>query len=276
MKKVLLPFDGTHFSEGAIKFACSLNRLQPLLLTGLFVPQVTYANLWSFSEAGKLPEDIPLLDERNERELDWNIARFEALCASCHMTYIVHKEVFDFALPELERESRFADLLLIGSERFYQLLDQEDGVNDYLQVALHSAECPVLVVPEQVHFPQQILLAYDGSKSSVYAIRQFAYLFPELADRETVLIYLDPKSREKKVPEEKNIRELASVHFKRLTVMELDTHPGREFGRWLAQNPHALLVCGSYGRSMLSEFVHDSFVKEVIREHRLPVFIAHR
>ncbi|MEI6950341.1 universal stress protein [Paraflavisolibacter sp. H34] len=274
MKKVLLAFDGTHFSEGAFRFACSLNRLQPLLLTGVFVPQASYANLWSMAGATDLPNNLPLLEEPDGREVDENITRFAFLCKKYGINCKVHKDFSDFALPELERESRFADLLLIGSESFYQFITGET-VNDYLEAALHASECPVLVVPEEFHFPQRIVLAYDGSKSSVFAIRQFAYLFPELAGRETLLAFL--KSRDDKdLPEEDNILELAGMHFPKLTVLKLDKHPGREFSEWLQENSQVLLVCGSYGRSLLSQLVRDSFVKDVIEKHQLPVFVAHR
>jgi hypothetical protein len=37
MKKILLAFDGEHFSEGAFEFASSLNRKERILLTGVFL-----------------------------------------------------------------------------------------------------------------------------------------------------------------------------------------------------------------------------------------------
>ena len=39
MKKIILAFEGTHFSEGAFEFARKLNELRPILLTGVFLPQ---------------------------------------------------------------------------------------------------------------------------------------------------------------------------------------------------------------------------------------------
>ena len=37
MKKILLAFDGTHFSNGAFQFARELNELEPALVTGAFL-----------------------------------------------------------------------------------------------------------------------------------------------------------------------------------------------------------------------------------------------
>ena len=53
MKKVLVAFDGHHFSEGALEFARKLNEKNPLVLVGVFLPQVDYSALWSHSGGGK-------------------------------------------------------------------------------------------------------------------------------------------------------------------------------------------------------------------------------
>ncbi|WP_301923889.1 hypothetical protein [Ferruginibacter sp.] len=38
----------------------------------------------------------------------------------------------------------------------------------------------------------------------------------------------------------------------------------------------AILVSGSYGRSGISQIFKNSFIQNIIAEHRLPVFIAHK
>ena len=48
MKTIILAFDGVHFSEGAFEFARRLNESQPVLLTGVFLPQAELSNLWSY------------------------------------------------------------------------------------------------------------------------------------------------------------------------------------------------------------------------------------
>ena len=63
MKKILIAFDGTQFSEGAFEFARALNELSPVLLTGVFMPQVSYANLWSYSGAMAGLMFVPMIEE---------------------------------------------------------------------------------------------------------------------------------------------------------------------------------------------------------------------
>ena len=107
-------------------------------------------------------------------------------------------------LPELKAETRFADVLIIGSEVFYENLGGK--LNEYLQDILHRSECPVVVVPEKYDFPKTNILCYDGSESSVYAIKQFAYLFPELTKHPTLLVYVHEDGKNE-FPQQVNIEE---------------------------------------------------------------------
>jgi nucleotide-binding universal stress UspA family protein len=274
MKKIILAFDGIHFSEGAFEFARELNGLQPILLTAVFLPQVELANLWSYANnAGTT--FIPLLESRESELIQQNIERFEKQCQRNGIEYRVHKEFFNFALSELKKESRYADLVILGSEVFYENMGTKNGPNDYLQDALHDVSCPVLLVPEKFDFPESIILAYDGSESCVYAIKQFAYLFPELCNKEVLLLYVsdDP---EKSFPDEVQIEELAARHFSKLSLFKLAINPKQFFNTWIFDKKSAMLVSGSYGRSGFSRLFKKSFITEVIRDHRLPIFIAHR
>jgi len=38
MKKIILVFDGIHYSKGAFDFARELNELSPVFITAVFVP----------------------------------------------------------------------------------------------------------------------------------------------------------------------------------------------------------------------------------------------
>lgn len=274
MKKVLLTFDGTHFSEGAFEFARALNEKQRILLIGTFLPQMDYVNLWSYSGGGMAtPLFIPLAEDEDAETVEKNIERFESLCRKNNIEYRVHKDFIDFALPELKKETRFADLLIIGSESFYENLGTGE-LNDYLKDTLHGVECPVIVVPEKFVFPKTNILAYDGSESSVYAIKQFAYLFPELTGNTTILIYAN-ETGEKQLPDEINIEELAARHFNDLTVTKLELNPKKYLVTWLSEKKTPILISGSFGGSVFSGLFHKSFVNNIIKEHSMPVFIAH-
>ena len=213
------------------------------------------------------------MEEEESEAVQRNIERFERLCQKNNIVYRVHRDFFDFALPELKKETRFSDLAILSSESFYKNLGT--GIpNEYLKEVLHSAECPVLVVPEKFNFPESNILAFDGSESSAYAIKQFAYLFPELSKNKTLLVYA--AEEEKELPQKIYIKELAGRHFPDLTLFALDINPKKYFASWIRDKKSAILVCGAYGRSSLSQLFKTSFVSDVIGDHQLPVFIAHR
>ena len=272
MKKIILAFDGANFSDGAFEFARRLNEIEPVLLTGVFLPQIQLANLWSYASS-EPTTFIPLLESEESELVKNNIDKFKKLCQSNGIDYRIHKDFYDFAIPELKEESLYADLLILGSEVFYKQAENTPAI--YLQEALHGVKCPVLVVPEKFDFPDNIILAYDGRDESVFAIKQFAYLFPQLTALKTLLVYVT-RDIDKDIPDRIQMEELLARHFPDLTLFRLSVNSKVLFNTWIEANKSALLVSGSYGRSDLSRLFKKSFVKEIIADHRLPVFIAHK
>ena len=276
MKKVIIPFDGAHFSVGAMEFAIRLNESEPILLSGVFLPQMDYANLWAFSGGAMAgPMFVPFVDDTDDELIDKNIERFRSICESNDIDYRIHKSILDSPIPELRNESRFADLLIIGSEAFYENLGTDEP-NAYFKDTLRQAECPVVIVPESFTFPESVMLSYDGSASSVYAIKQFAYLFPQLSSNSTLLVTAGGDGTDQVLPEESNIQELVARHFSDLTFMRIQLDPGKYFSTWLMYRKSTILVSGSFGRSAFSDFFKKSFISDVISTHRIPVFLAHK
>lgn len=274
MKKILLAFEGSHFSKGAFEFACRLNLLQPILLVGVFLPQAELANFWSYANDVGGPLLFPVIENSESELVKQNIERFEKLCRSNDVNYRVHKDFYDLAIPELKKESRYADLLILGSEVFLKNMGT-DSPSNYLQDALHDINCPVLLVPEKFDFSESIILAYDGNEDSVFAIKLFAYLFPELTKVPTLLVYANDDA-ERDFPDKILIEELAARHFSNLTIFKIDLNHKKYFSKWVSEKKSAMLLSGSYGQSGLLQHFKKSFVKDVIADHRLPVFIAHK
>lgn len=275
MKKILIVFDGTNFSEGAFEFVRRLNEITSILLTGVFMPQVAYANLWSYAAATNAANTfIPMVEEEEADQVKRNMYHFESLCKKSGIRYRVHKDFFDFALPELKKESRFSDLVILGGEVFYKGVSGGAQI-DFIRDALRITECPVLIVPEQYEFPDNNILAYDGSEESVFAIKQFAYIFPELARNKTLLVYAEDEN-DKEFPSRDYITELSTQHYPDLIFYTLEMNPKKYFSLWISERKGSILVSGSFGRSAFSQTFRKSFVNDVIKDHLLPVFIAHK
>jgi hypothetical protein len=272
MKKIILAFDGKHFSEGVMQMAEWLNTSQPILMTGVFLSPVDYREIIGYSGMGiGTPVMMPPM-ETDETLVNTNIRKFEDRCTRAGFEFRVHKDTDLFALQELVTETRFADLLIVSSELFYENI-QKNQPNDYLRKTLHESECPVLLVPEHFVPPFSLILAYDGKASSVFAIKQFAYLFPELCSMDTLLVSVAEDSSD--LPRQDYIGELCARHFDALTMQNLTGENKQSFATWVSEKRGSLLVTGAYGRGELSTMFRKSFVTEVIRAHKIPLFIAH-
>jgi nucleotide-binding universal stress UspA family protein len=274
MRKIILAFDGNNFSEGAFEFARQLNEQSPVLLSGIFLPRIIFSNPLSYAKGEKAtPVYIPLLNEEETEAIEKNIERFKMLCLSNGIEHRVHKDFKDFPLSELAKETRYADLLILGSEIFYEKLGTMRP-NVYLENALHHSECPVIVVPEKFNFPQSVIIAYDGSKNSVYSIKQFAYLLPELTNKRALVLFSDNEKEE--LPNRSNIEELAARHFSDLAFFTVDMDFKKYFATWTIKKSTPIVIAGSYGRSAFSQLLKRSFIAEIICDYKTPVFIAHK
>lgn len=274
MKKIIIAFDGKHFSEGAMQMAEWINEEQTVLMTGVFLSPIDYREVIGYSGMGMgMPVMMPPFQE-DDLLVRANIEKFEERCRKQGFEYRIHKDTDLFALQELVRETRFADLLIVSSELFYENIEREQP-NEYLKRTLHGSECPVLVVPENFIRPFSLILAYDGKASSVFAIRQFSYLFPERCAMETLLVSEEEES-DAEMPNIGLIQELAARHFPNLTLHNLAGGDKEEFLHWIGEKRGSLIIAGAFGRGEMSSIFRKSFVSSIIRQHRIPLFIAHR
>src|SRR5205085_1100867 len=119
MRKIIVAFDGEHFSEGAFEFLKRLNEKETILATGIFLPQADFAELlYSFGGmSGPIfYRDFAIYDTVM---IEKNIARFKLRCEQNGIEYRIHPLMDVHVISQVKSETRFADLLLLSSEQFY-------------------------------------------------------------------------------------------------------------------------------------------------------------
>ncbi len=276
MKKVIIALDGAHFPKGAFEFAKLINRQNEILLAGIFLSPVDYSKMMAYSGGLEGLAIMPEWLNKNEDEeiVNKNIQQFEQACMADGLHYRVHKDVDLMALSSLVEETRFADVLLVSSELFFKNTDTEQP-NYYLEELLKKSACPVMLIPEKFDEPQQILLSYDGGESSIHAIKQFAYLFPEMLQKETMLVSISEDDTEE-LPGYNMMSELLGSHYPNLQLHHLKMESKKFFVEWLLAQPNSFIVMGAFSRSMFSELFKKSFAKDVIRQVKMPLFISHK
>lgn len=272
MKRILFVGAGKEFPQGAFQFLQSLPEEGGISVTGLFFCTIDYE---AFNTVSQLPIQAPYirLHEQEQEQLQGNKAVFARKCSDCNLKFHLHpnEEVWDSHL--FARETRFSDLVVLGARQFYGEVDPSQP-NLFLREALHAAECPVMIIPENYSAPQHLVVAYDGSRDSLHAIKLFTYLFPDYTDLATEFIYVK-EDNSAEMPDLELLKDYSRLHFSSMNFSRLHFKAARYFADWIGEKKNVMLVSGSFGRSPFSYITRESFSKHVVHDHRMPVFIAH-
>jgi hypothetical protein len=272
MKRILFVSTGEKFPKGAFNFLRQIVEKESICLTGLFFCPLDYE---AVASASYVPIATPYLRIRDhERDIvNKNKQLFAAECQTLHIKQHMHEndERWDIAL--FAKESRFSDLVVLSGELFCEDGGQRQP-NMYLQEALRVSECPVVAVPEEYKPVQHLVIAYDGSKDSLFSIRQFCYLLPHFTDLPTEVVFVRDESSES-IPDLENLKLFTRLHFSSMGFSKLHFSAAHYFATWIGEKSSVMLISGSFGRPSFSYVTKRSFAEQVIADHGMPVFIAH-
>ncbi|HEU4634195.1 MAG TPA: universal stress protein [Flavisolibacter sp.] len=274
MEKILLVINAHKPDSESIKFASYIASLVQSKLTGLFVENV----YWDYvsNEADQLFSSKKKKNEAATVTTDTEqaIEIFEKQCR----TRKVEPEVYiDRGEPvqEIIFESRFADLLIIDPGlSFYGKVDQLPS-HLVKEVLIHT-ECPVLLTPERFKGLEEIVFCYDGSASSVFSIKQFTLMFPQLSNKNTVLLEVNRTGNEEFSEGHRRMMEWLKAHYQSAYYHALAGKAKDELYAYFFMTSKKLIVMGAYGRSMLANLFNRSNADVVMRMADLPLFITHR
>ena len=271
MKKILFVCDGDNFPNGAMEFIKQLHDADPVIVKGLFFEPIDFQELIPISF---IPTAAPYvkLKEEEKKLVKKSMEKFITACELNGIKYEADKNG-EVDRDLLVMETRFADLMLISEELFCtDLIDYQPNV--FMKEILQCAECPVIVIPENFNSVNRIVVAYDGKKESMLALKQFCNLLPNFTDLPTEFVYIKNEENDE-IPENALLKEYARAHFNNSSVFKLHFDAKIYFATWAEMRKHILLVTGSYGRPALSSLLRSSFSGQMISEHKMPVFIAH-
>jgi len=184
------------------------------------------------------------------------------------LSYVIPSGDDDERIDALLKNTRFADLLIIDQPL---LTETESGL---LKRLLTRSECPVIVAPKGFNGINEIVFAYDGSASSVFAIKQFSYLFPELADLKITVLHVSNEEAPI-IIEKKKILELLQMHYLQIGYCLISGKADEGLCNYLMPFKDAFVVMGAFGPNKVSGYFRRSTAELVLEKVNLPVFIAH-
>ena len=278
MEKIILAIDGVNLEMSSVDFACYLGRLTHSRLTGIFLENLpSYEPPVLRSTRAITTHDWEMVKGSPEYELkkeliEKNIATFKEACENRSVNCNVYRDD-GLPLEEILSESHFADIVVVGASTSYD--KQYEGMpTEFVKDILKDSECPVVIAPENFEGIDEILLTYDGSKSALFAMKQFTYLFPMFKDKKVKLIYVNESGtwiRSDQIRVEEWLKDHYSSYVVEVAKGDIGTH----LLDYLLIKNKVFVVMGAYGRSSLSRFFKRSHADLLIKTITHPIFIAH-
>lgn len=277
MKKILLAIDAEHMDTEVIHFACNIARLTHSTLTGIFLSnykeEVQMINMvigMPYVEnvvIGNIPDTI--LQQKQAA----HIQQFEKTCDVKGVRCQVYCNNSSNPARSIIDESRFADLVILQATMSIEK-KLEEVPTGFVKEVLAEAECPVLVAPLSLADIEEVVFAYDGSPSAVFAIKQFTYLFPELTDKRAIVLQVN-KDETLPVTEKEKLGKLLRMHYSGIGFHVLQGKPSDELFGYLLGKQNTIVVMGAFGRGWLSGLFKPATADLLLKTLNLPFFITH-
>ena len=270
MKKILLLLDVLHSPAAILSSIVRLAKEDDSFIQVLFLHRAHFqADL-----AYPLSADIPMLEANEKADhqlLEDNLQLVRDAFQVAGLPFRISDE--ETLLDELLDNTAFSDLILA---------DARMNLPDFLYAPLNismkdlltDAHCPLLLLRENSQPTERVVLAYDGHYSSIYAIKQFSYLFPELRAVPTFL--LEISSREGKLDHQDYLKDWLPRHFENVVVEVLPGKASEILPAFInRQTGPTMVVMGAYGRTAVSRLFRQSLANAVIEKTASSLFITH-
>lgn len=281
MAKILVTLhDNDQYTENLFHVAGELfSDLSQHLFVGLLVKDLSYMTtisgyLGEPALADYLPYDDELLSEEDEKKANV-ISKFEKKAKDTCIHYEIYHD-FRLTAHEVIKQSTYADLLILSYQVFYNYITKKPDTTLLYQI-LKGSKCPVMIIPPGMNKIDNIIFTYDAKESSVFAIRAFSNLFSTASSDKIVSVLTVMPSVDEEIKNEKLLLDLVKQYYTNIGIQLLEgNNISKEISNFTDTVHNPLVVMGAYGRSHISNLLIPSVARNILKESKLPLFIAHR
>jgi len=176
-------------------------------------------------------------------------------------------------LAAIIKESRFSDLLILDAQMSIDK-DQAGVLSELSKAVLTKSECPVMIAPYAFESIEEIIFAYDGSPSAVFAIKQFTWLFPGLSDKKLTVLQVNGQEDEM-IKDRDNILSLLQIYYTAIGFRALTGVVSDVLFNYLNGRQNAMVIMGAFGSRNISVPAGESTAGPLVKTINLPLFTAH-
>lgn len=278
MKKIIVALDALTYNEYALDYAISVAKNSGGMVLGVFIHDLSYIYLEIPSVFVLAPVEYSQIIEKQHKDDEKLALNMNLFNEKCKIENIKHKaHLYDGTniLDFLSSESVFADLLIIDEHMSFTHTTS-DQLSNFIVDLLEDANCPVLIVPHKYLPVENVFLCYDGTPSSVNAIKMYSYLFPSWSQKITALISFNENSSNH-LKNSENIKDLLHQHFPNLIIDVENSYQSHaiivDFFKQNCKN--GFIVMGAHKKSPFARIFKKSLANTFIKEVKVPIFITH-
>ena len=280
MKKIVLAVNSHQVNKNVVDFACYIAKGANSKLTALFLKDNDFELIPSQDikkSYYKEVADVSASEKPVRMDVDHAVHLFVDCCKTNNVPFDIQlnakaQKNGGSPISEVIIESRFADLLILDPETSFQK-KPEAVPTHFIKDVVADAECPVIVAPVLFENIDEIVFCYDGGQSSVFAMKQFSYLFPEFSGKKIVILEVGD-FKHKLIHKEKLAGWMVD-HYSQFDFEILEGQAGDELFKHFLLKKYLLVVMGAYGRNMLSNLFKKSSADLIMRTADFPLFISH-
>lgn len=280
MKRIVLAVNAHQLNGNIVNFACYLAKQSESVLTALFLGDTNPepVNPGDFKKSYyEEVTDVSLKAKPVSMDVDQATHLFIDFCKAQHVPFDIqlnakapkHNKP---PIDETVTESRFADLLILDAETSFRK-HLEPVPTHFIKGVVAHAECPVVIAPAIPASIDEVVFCYDGGQSSVFAMKQFAYLFPELSDKKIMVLEVGDYTH--RLIHKEKLSAWLQNYYSHFSFETLEGEAGDELFKFLLLKKNIFVVLGAYGRNMLSGFFKKSSADLIMRTADFPLFISH-
>ncbi len=278
MNKVLWLVNPLQVSETEIEFPKYIQEISNCNLLCILLENHQMQTLPMFTGDPMFPAvDFSVIDHTLQEETSKKSQAakdaFMEMCKRAALIFTIHDDKGN-PVTEVVKESRFADLILVKNSLSFNSISEELS-GHFVKKVLSKSECPVLIVPDDHQVFNEIYFTYNGGYSSVYAIRQFTYLFPYLKDIPVTVLFVDEKYSDVAIVHEKEIKELLNAHYSNINFKILRGDVESELLIEMLPKKNVIITYGAFGRKNISKFFKRGSSDKVLEMIDIPLFITH-
>jgi len=275
---ILLAVNALNPDKGSYEFACYLGRLSKSKVYGVFLDGseadeklLVKNNEGAFAIHSGRGGQSDYYDTKKET-IKKNIHLFMEGCISNEVGNDIYAD-HEVTVDELINQSRFADMIVLDAALSLGSFSSP-APSEIVKNILNKANCPVIISPLSFDEIDELIFTYNGSLSSVFAIKQFTYLFPEYYDKKVTVVQVNREGIWPRKDKEK-LKEWLKNHYSDIHFLALEGKTESELMTFLFRRKNMFIIMGAYSRNALSQFFNESTAEILIKTLTQPIFITH-